>query len=171
MRISHIGHVPRRFGYAAGGTIPPSLYPTLFEALRARVLSGESRLRDCYRRQPPDKWFSYPYAIYNDLNESPDWVSQVNVYPSWVNVQITVVSPDDEEAEDLRDSCFLLFTPKRNPDGTPVNPPLVFGDGGMPPFGYLPGLKTQYRSPGRSAEGRPLWLFSFALMLYITRGM
>lgn len=161
---------------SAAQPVPPSVPGVLAEAVRTRVTDGVSTLTDFYNRETPGKTAAgtppvYPYCIYNVLGESPEWVTGSNLYPGWLDVQMTFVSDDHSEAEAARDAAYRLFTPRRNPDGSAANEPLATNDGTVPAFGCLPGRKTEYKNPGKGAGGKPIWLFSFAMRCYVTREM
>lgn len=157
-------------GVSGSGVIAGSL----FEAIRSRILTGVPSLSDCYRRETPGKTAAgtppvTPYCIYNVLREAPVWVSGSGYYPAWLEVQLTFVHTDDELGEQARDAAYLLFTPRRNSDGSPANTLPVFNGGGVPPYGFLPGVKTEYKNPGKVTGGQPLWMFSFPVQFYVTR--
>lgn len=159
-----------------GGSSTPSVADTLIEAIRSRVLDGVSSLTDVYRRETPGKTAAgvppvVPYCIINVFGESPEWVSGVNLYPSWLDIQLTFVSTSDIEAETVRDAAYRLFTPRRDVDGLAVNGPLVTNDGTIPAFGTLPGRKTEYKNPGKQSLGQPIWLFQFMARCYVTKEM
>lgn len=172
--------------YWPSGYWPSSYFPgvgdssmivdTLAEAFRTRMLAGVPTLSDFYRRETPGKTAAgtspvTPYCIFNVLGESPEWVSGPNLYPGWLDVQLTFVSISDIEAETVRDAAYRLFTPRRNLDGSAANRPIVSADGTVPAFGCLPGRKTEYKNPGKGPLGQPLWLFQFAMRCYVTRAM
>lgn len=148
-------------GLGAGS--PSTAFPaTLYDALDAYLARNTSlsALTGVYLRRPA-AGATYPHLILSPIGGPVE----LNLYGhiDQLDVQFTVLANDDSQAWDLGTVAYWLLFPRLG------NPRLVFADGYETT--RTPVYKDQLtKQPGRAANNKDVWAYSFSYRWLVSRG-
>ena len=151
-----------QFGYLNLGLVQSAHGTTFLEALRTYLKSVDTlaALSDVYLRRTPQRP-AFPFLVISPINTGVE-LNTGAAYEATPEIQITVVSNDDVQAEQLGEAAFDALKPNAS------NPLLTWDDGNettrIPMFDGR--LMPQ---PGPGVGGLSVWSYVFGYRWYTVR--